>query len=352
MRSKENDPQVFGAGEEWLAQSWQVGTHTGSAQAAVEWLQLLPPSLEALNLSTALIRHAPDLHRFHSLQGLSLGFNRLEALPPRIIAPHTALRTLQLNNNRLATLPQELCTLVHLEHLNLAHNSLESLPANLGELTELTALMINHNPPLAQLPDIGGMLNLVELHAAGCSLTCLNPSFPKLSKCLTHLDLSSNQLQKVEEVGDLTSLVTLQLGRNQLSDLSPSLFSSLIRLVDLDVCHNLLHHLPEGISNLVHLQSLNLENNQLEQLPGIFFTCVASMSRATTWNTCKVRHVVLVFRKQDSKAGRVDLPEFREFQRPGREISWNSGRLPQPSFESRTTTTSPSAEVQNTVSCM
>jgi len=68
-----------------------------------------------------------------------------------------------------------------------------------------------------------------------------------------------------ESIGRLQQLIHLDLGNNQLSNLSESI-GQLQRLTSLDLYHNRLLELPESISQLQQLTNLNLGNNWLSKL--------------------------------------------------------------------------------------
>jgi len=99
----------------------------------------------------------------------------------------------------------------------------------------------------------------LDLH--GNSLEKL-PASIGLLKELKHLDLSGNELQLVPtSLGELSSLQTLNLNCNKLTSL-PSL-EHLASLSRLDVSHNQLNELPEGIYELEHLAEIHASNNHI-----------------------------------------------------------------------------------------
>ena len=81
---------------------------------------------------------------------------------PAEICRLSALKMLDLNNNKLTSVPAEIGQLTSLEILNLHGNQLTSVPAEIGQLTSLTQLYLNDNK-LTSLPAA-----IRELRAAGC----------------------------------------------------------------------------------------------------------------------------------------------------------------------------------------
>lgn len=65
----------------------------------------------------------------------------------------------------------------------------------------------------------------------------------------------------------LTSLKALIVAGNNFPELPSDLFSLLSGLEELDVSHNLLTKLPEGIANCSKLRVLNISANTLSSLP-------------------------------------------------------------------------------------
>ncbi|NEQ52634.1 MAG: TIR domain-containing protein, partial [Leptolyngbya sp. SIO3F4] len=108
------------------------------------------------------------------------------------------------------------------------------------------------------------------------SLTSLDLSYNQLSELppeivqltsLTSLDLGSNQLSELPpEIVQLTSLTSLYLGSNQLSELPPEIVQ-LTSLTSLSLMKNQLSELPPEIGQLTSLTSLDLYQNKISELP-------------------------------------------------------------------------------------
>jgi hypothetical protein len=82
-------------------------------------------------------------------------------------------------------------------------------------------------------------------------------------RALTLLSLQRNQIASVDgpSLGALSTLRTLLLAANLLSDLPPS-FSQLRSLSHLDLCNNQLAAVPAALELLSALTAINLSNNK------------------------------------------------------------------------------------------
>ena len=108
-------------------------------------------------------------------------------------------------------------------------------------------------------------------NAAGLYLFCnrsatLPDKIGNITSLVT-LHISRNQLEKLpESIGNLSNLTTLYLSYNRLASL-PKSIGDLSNLTRLYVQNNQLVYLPNSIGNLGKLTHLSLDNNQLVSLP-------------------------------------------------------------------------------------
>ena len=95
-----------------------------------------------------------------------------------------------------------------------------AVPAVIGQFTSLTVLTLRGHDQLTSLPaEIGQLVSLVELDLGGNQLTSLPSEIGQLTS-LTQLNLYNNQLTSLPaEIGQLTSLTELWLSLNQLTSL-------------------------------------------------------------------------------------------------------------------------------------
>lgn len=70
---------------------------------------------------------------------------KLGEFPPKLISLCDVLRTIDLSNNRIASVPPDIGQFLNLKHLRLNRNCLESLPEEIGLLKKLESLQVADN---------------------------------------------------------------------------------------------------------------------------------------------------------------------------------------------------------------
>jgi len=276
-------------------------------------------SLQKLNLSDCnVLKSIPesigDLKRLQKLE-LTRCFS-LETLPNSI----GDLKSLQVLNLKLCinlkSIPEELGNLQSLIELNMCRlPKIETLPESIGNLKSLQNLLlgferpstfeifkskystkvekvmkqlkkfnnkleyikpdydqdqslINDNNNLKTLPNsVGNLKSLILLDLDGCKLLDELPKSIGELKSLQSLFLSESRLKKLpESIGNLQSLQTLYLPKNELITL-PESIGNLQSLQILNLADNKLTTIPESIANMHSLQVLDLSDNELTSLP-------------------------------------------------------------------------------------
>ncbi|KAI8571172.1 hypothetical protein RHMOL_Rhmol01G0097900 [Rhododendron molle] len=177
------------------------------------------------------------------------------------------LKELNLKDCHLSYLPDEIGNLISLRTLDLAQNNLNTLPDGICDLTCLKRLRLDDNN-VSHLPSGIGMLTSLEsLNLERNSLCTLPETIGKLS-CLKELFVGNNKLSHLpSEIGDLDSLKILKLQHNNGFHAFPESICKLIRLRGLSLYDCNLSHLPSGIGGLVSLGSLNLGKNNFCTIP-------------------------------------------------------------------------------------
>jgi len=177
------------------------------------------------------------------------------------------IEVLKLNNQQLASIPEELRFLVNLRILFLHGNQLTNIPEELGKLSNLVRLSISSNF-LTEIPDeLGDLLNLKWLSIHNNRLKGIPAALGKLSS-LERLSLQNNDLVSVpKELGQLSQLKTLRMESNQLDSLPKELGEGLPSLKVLSLKSNLLESIPQELGLLPNLESLNLSQNSLISIP-------------------------------------------------------------------------------------
>jgi ankyrin repeat protein len=141
---------------------------------------------------------------------LDLRDNEIQHLEHSALGCLSHLRSLDLRNNRLETLPETLCQLSHLKILKLDHNALSAIPVELFSLP-LILLSISDN-----------------------ALFALPEQISRL-KDLALLSVAENQIRSLpDSLGSLYSLKVLHLHSNEFTGL-PTTICGLIRLEELSL---------------------------------------------------------------------------------------------------------------------
>ncbi len=104
------------------------------------------PKLKSLNLSENKLTSLPKtIGQLHKLEELSLDLNKLTSLP-KTIGQLTSLKWLSLRSNKLTSLPKTIGQLKNLIKLDLSNNQLKTLPAGVfSGLTNLKQLGLSNN---------------------------------------------------------------------------------------------------------------------------------------------------------------------------------------------------------------
>ncbi|KAF3438108.1 hypothetical protein FNV43_RR20864 [Rhamnella rubrinervis] len=196
------------------------------------------------------------------LRSLDLHDSNLKTLP-NSIGNMKHLRYLDLSGNgEIESLPDSITRLVNLQTLDLSQcTSLLALPGGIAKLVNLRHLDLSGNREIESLPDsIAGLVNLQTLDLSRCtSLRALPGGITKLVN-LRHLDLSG--ITKIESLSDsitrLVNLQTLDLSRCTSLRALPGGITKLVNLRHLRTseCYGLTH-MPRGIGQLTNLQTLS-----------------------------------------------------------------------------------------------
>eukprot|EP00796_Vickermania_ingenoplastis_P008606 gene8606-6042_t len=90
------------------------------------------------------------------------------------------------------------------------------------------------------------------------------PDDVRLLRCITHFDLSHNELQVLSHLNPLSGLRMLDVSYNRIAQV----LSLPTSLTQLNLSHNRLEHL-EGLADLVNLRELDVSHNYLPHLAGL-----------------------------------------------------------------------------------
>lgn len=220
--------------------------------------------LETLDLHGNQLRNIPvGLRRLEHLATLNLSKNRLGNGSLQVIGQILSLRELRLAENAVNAL-SDIFTLQSLEVLDLHSNLITDLPNEFQYLSSLRILNVSENR-MSSLP-FECLDSLVELDAAQNRLRgSLLPAGLELPNLRT-LDVAHNALTSLTDsnIVNLPSLQFLNITENRLTDLPD--VSSWTELLTLTAGGNRLSKIPEGLSTLTRLKTVDFTRNDIRKL--------------------------------------------------------------------------------------
>ncbi|OSX65692.1 hypothetical protein POSPLADRAFT_1177202 [Postia placenta MAD-698-R-SB12] len=248
-------------------------------------------TLHRLDLSCNRIVDLDDagLDWIPELRSLKVQNNRMAGLPfyfPRL----RALKELNISNNKFRELPAVVSEITNLVDLDISFNMIEKLPENTGELHALERLIIIGNQVTEFPASVADLANLQMLdcrrnNISDLSLVGVLPKIQQIvadhnsvhalditfSSSLKHLDVSHNDITQLTVIpGPLRqpyALTHLDLSNGKLSALDEHALAQLTVLETLRFDHNSIRYIPDSLGELSHLVHLSCSNNQLRALP-------------------------------------------------------------------------------------
>ncbi|XP_068160191.1 transforming growth factor beta activator LRRC33 [Antennarius striatus] len=241
-------------------------------------------SVEILDLRKNQVEYFPQgfIQKMPALSRLQMSTNCLQTLNLSSEKFFDSLYELDVSNNKLNSIVAvegTMNSLGNLTYLNLSRNNLELVPSGLfSSLSSLRSLDLSYNDIDVCLPeeaetstavrqsctDWKNIASLRQLYLQGCNLKLI-PSSAFSGLSLTHLELSNNPgLIAQDSIQTLsTTLQHLGLGNTHIQDFDFSHFPS---LKSLNISRNFLSHLPPSLLNL-NLKVLDLRDNRLSTIP-------------------------------------------------------------------------------------
>ena len=237
-------------------------------------------SLVNLIVSVNCISKLPELPQSKFLTRIDFRQNKLSSLPERINAPFATDITLSFNNitairfgdvPELATLDLRDNKLVCIDfvsaettpklcHLNVANNNVSHLDPGLGHLSELKVLSLEGNPlkSISRSVLTAGTAAIMK-YLRGRQVDNTDPQQgTQLSTIARCADVSGN----IDLSPDPTDRMSLRKGGG-LSSLPTEIFASTTSIVSIKCCSQNFTQLPNELSGLTSLTSVDFSNNQI-----------------------------------------------------------------------------------------
>lgn len=256
----------------------------------------LPDSIRGVNLQNNKLKDVGEMFRGKQrLTELNLQSNEIESLSPDAFKNCSKLSNLNLRYNRITRIDKEVFRGLHsLTNVDFLWNPLISITPNaFDDLCALTQLTFGGNDDgKAQIRSFPSGLfqkcgkNLFEMTIQNTHWQRIEDhSFHGVSESVS-LDLSQNLIQSVgkDAFAGITSLIYLQLGRNNLTELSPEVFRN-VSVWTLDLSDNNLQYLPDNLlKGQTNLLALLLQRNPIKTITANVFADLTSLRSLTLFH--------------------------------------------------------------------
>ncbi|XP_027083129.1 TMV resistance protein N isoform X1 [Coffea arabica] len=226
-------------------------------------------SLKLLNLRNCTsLRRLPKQILLESLEVIILsGCSKVDEFP-EILGPMNHLRAVYWEATAVKELPPSIENLTALVVLNLSYcKSLASLPSSISKLKCLKALILSGCSKLGRLPEeLGYIESLEEIYGDETAIS-QPPSSIILLKNLRTLSFRGCQAMALSWRARLSSLVLHARGQDSRGFVFPSVSGlNSLAILDLSDCSMLDEGLPCDLGSLSSLQELNLGRNNFSSI--------------------------------------------------------------------------------------
>ncbi|XP_031341617.1 uncharacterized protein LOC116169615 [Photinus pyralis] len=201
------------------------------------------------------------------LRVLDLSYNSIVSFLDHFFLFNKRIEVLHLNNNNLAILTSNaLADLTNLRQLDLSNNALVYISKGLFDsLNNLRYLNLANNP-LSNLAawTFRGLYGLEELNLSGYEMKQLTYGLFHYSPQIRYLTLDNTSIEVIHntELLGLKQLQSLRIRNNTfLKEIEPYVLLDTPFIKHLDIRGNKLAFLPLSLSNLTHIEYLNIERN-------------------------------------------------------------------------------------------
>lgn len=206
------------------------------------------------------------LSQISSLQELRLARNSLTGALDASVSNLIDLEVLDLQENSITDLGLALKDVIKLRYLDISGNRLVTIPSYILESLSLTDINAARNQLTGALipEDIKDLAALRNLNVSYNSLTAITHSETLSLLSLQDLNVADNRLCAIPNMSGWTNLITLCAGRNQLTSI-PDGLTSLSKLKTLDISCNDIRQLDYRLGLMDSLTSVEVANNPLRE---------------------------------------------------------------------------------------
>ncbi|XP_023946364.2 leucine-rich repeat-containing G-protein coupled receptor 4 [Bicyclus anynana] len=210
------------------------------------------------------------LRDLDDLEWIFINTNHLKSIENELPVRAKKITLIHAANNELQSLPKDLRQMPSLEAMFFYDNHIKSLDGALQKSKRLTRIGLSYNKIERLAEDEFAETEILsELDMAYNQLRSLNGSLTSL-KSLRYLNLTHNFLTEfsLQEIKGLKRLSVIDLSHNKISSITGNmnLVDVETRVLELRLDHNFILNLGGALMGLRGLLTLNLSNNQLQQI--------------------------------------------------------------------------------------
>lgn len=200
-----------------------------------------------------------------TLVDLKIGKNLFEGDLTPLIENLTKLEVLELQENKITSLPGNIEHLGRLRNLDLSNNRLTNVPFRKLKECPLSELNLSHNAIKGTLIEAGvGELKSLQIFDIKCNRISALSEDSLSMPVLKNLLASNNELSSLPAMNEWTELLTLIVEHNRLEEL-PKGLTSLPRLRVLDLTSNDISSLDPTLGTMESLEILKLAGNPIRE---------------------------------------------------------------------------------------
>ena len=224
------------------------------------------------------------------------------------------------HNELEGPLPSNVTTLKELQILDVEGNKVTSLPESFDKLRRMRILMLGDNRieciPWKALENFSDLFEL-DVSCNNLSGDLVPSGIEKITlSALSNLDVHSNNLETLPSNLHLPSLTQFNATQNSLNT-AGTFFTNTPRLAHLSIAQNQLSILPDGIIHLAYLRSLDISNNVIEHIDprlGFLdrlttFMWMGNLIRMRTWGSMDTEGIKSALRAKADEAALNALDE-------------------------------------------